>query len=88
MIRCTAKNFHKRRCLNQVMSVDPKFCHIHSADHAFQRCLATDSRNMRRCRRKAVSESAFCFHHQPVLGHETGRFKAGKKSFFRAKFRA
>lgn len=80
MIRCTAKNFHKRRCLNQVMSVDPKFCHIHSADHAFQRCLATDSRNRRRCRRKVVSESTFCIHHQP---HE-----AGKKSFFRAKFRA
>ncbi len=88
MNRCTAKTFHRTRCLNLV-SDDPRFCHIHSP--TYKRCQATHIRNDRPCRRKPISGSAFCAHHQVrpidprlesasgpyahVSGHETGRFR-------------
>ncbi len=85
MIRCQAMTFHRRRCRNQVMTVDPKFCHRHSQDHAYRRCLATHSRNGRPCLRKTADGSVFCLHHRPasatapkermISGHETGRFR-------------
>lgn len=65
-IRCRAMTFHKRRCRNQVMTVDPLYCHRHSKDHAYRRCISTHVRNNRPCLRKTVEGSAFCANHVPL----------------------
>lgn len=48
------------------MDVDPRFCHRHSRDHAYERCLATHERNGRPCLRRTAAGSAFCVHHRPA----------------------
>ncbi len=63
MPRCVANRFDKRRCGNQAQDCDDR-CHIHSVDFPMRKCLSTEVRTGKRCKKKPVTGSMHCAGHR------------------------